>query len=119
MIFFSKSKDAIIIPQLQNENISTPTTETQAINEGWHRINRNCDDDEQWPGYRYENPDNSSYYGLVLIFDELENLTGIQLAIPRHLINDSEQEEKLDQSQFHLEGSVITVGEFHSAEGEI
>ena len=119
LIFVFKSKAATIIPQLRHENVSTPTSEIQAINEEWHRINKNCDDDEQWPGYRYENPDNSSFYGLVLIFDELENLTGIQLAIPRHLINELEQEEKLDQSQFHLEGSVITVGEFHSVASKI
>ena len=116
---FIKSKAATIIPQLRNENISTPTTETQAINEGWHRINRNCDDDEQWPGYRFENPDNSSFNGLVLIFDELENITGIQLAIPRHLIKDSEQEQQLDQSQFHTEGSMMTVVEFHSVASKI
>ena len=96
--------DSEALQRWWNEKDITPLTETQAILDGWQRVNQNCDDDKPWPGYRYENPDNTSYHGLVLIFDELENLVGVQLALPQQLVNLTEYKDRFAQSEFYILG---------------
>ena len=69
----------------------------------WRRINRNCEDDQQFPGLRYENPTDPSLYGLVLIYDSAEMLIGVQIAVPRALVEDNGFYD-YENSPYYIEG---------------
>lgn len=54
----------------------TLTNEVEAARDGWQPINQLCDDDPKFPGYRYNHP---SHPNLTVIFDENEELVGMQM----------------------------------------
>ena len=56
------------------------------------------------PGYRYENLNDPSKFGLILIFDLHHFLSGIQIAIPKVLVEDNEVYD-YENSPYHFEST--------------
>ena len=68
-----------------------PSTVQQAESQNWRKskVDQICDDDKDMPGFRYENLNEPSKFGLMLIFDVQNYLTGIQVAIPKDLVDEN------------------------------
>ena len=63
-----------------------PSTVEEAVAQNWRKINKVCDDIKQIPGFRYENLNDPSKFGLVLIFDYHDYLTGNVGEIKTHFL---------------------------------
>ena len=68
-----------------------PSTVQQAESQNWRKskVDQICDDDKDMPGFRYENLNEPSKFGLMLIFGVQNYLTGIQVAIPKDLVDEN------------------------------
>ena len=81
-----------------------PSTAEEAEEQGWISINRICDENPFMPGYRYENLNDPSKFGLILIFDLHHFLSGIQIAIPKVLVEDNEVYD-YENSPYHFDST--------------
>ena len=72
-------------------SVMIPSTALQAESQNWRKskVDQICDDDKDMPGFRYENLNEPSKFGLILIFDVQNYLTGIQVAIPKDLVDEN------------------------------
>ena len=72
-------------------SVMIPSTVQQAESQNWRKskVDQICDDDKDMPGFRYENLNEPSKFGLILIFDVQNYLTGIQVAIPKDLVDEN------------------------------
>ena len=68
-----------------------PSTVQEAESQYWKKskVDQICNDDKELPGFRYENLNEPSKFGLILIFDVQNYLTAIQVAIPKDLVDEN------------------------------